>query len=134
MAVHGRQKLYYVGALHHNFGTASDAYGKRRRLKGDGGDVDNGHKHVVVVCPKVVVQNWRSEIANWSFLKVVAHRPRACALFGTTGSIQSVIQVEVLNASDTDCLYRIFTLRNMDVLLASYDQLQILMERVHKVW
>jgi SNF2 family DNA or RNA helicase len=47
----------------------TDAYSQRKRQRKDAG-ADDGKKHVLVVCPKVVLQNWREEMSNWSFLKV----------------------------------------------------------------
>jgi hypothetical protein len=42
-------------------------------------------------------------------------------------------QVEILRAGDVDCLHRIFTLRNMDVVLATYDQLKLHMDKALEV-
>jgi SNF2 family DNA or RNA helicase len=47
----------------------TDAYSQRKRQRRDAG-AEDGKKHVLVVCPKVVLQNWREEMNNWSFLKV----------------------------------------------------------------
>jgi hypothetical protein len=41
--------------------------------------------------------------------------------------------VEALRAGDVDCLHRIFTLRNMDVVLATYDQLKLHMDKALEV-
>jgi SNF2 family DNA or RNA helicase len=101
-------------------------------------------KHVMVVCPKAVAQNWRSEIENWSFLKVV-HVLSYCTGMSLLREVPltpvpyvhrfcvftwgRALQVEVLAANDRDGLYRVVTARNFDVLLATYDQLKLVMDK-----